>query len=677
MKKDNKYFGIYIYIYAAKKNFSQIKNNMRKTLLLVVGLFAATASWADVVDFITGESTLKVYQIQARRGPNAVGTGFDENSGKGFMLTNADDESDYFAYSNWFKEAEKTSKFYNTTYDAANKNHNFLIVKTDLGAFVYSLGKNAYLATCNNTQNTVSFSTTVAPVSINTYGDNASYKYYITLSNGSQINFNNHNKTTGVTGSGKDKDAGSLFAFVENTSSSITVDEATIGAINEATKVYTKQYFKEELESTKSHIGELGYPTQEAYDTYAAAIESATNLAQVTTARNTFFSTLKYPEDGKVYYIEGVTRGGKKTGYVFDNGTQLGFGNSLPTTMPGTAEFYCHKLGDRKYMFATLSGKYLMYQTDSESGIEETFSANNNTLTLQPMKYDAAPNYYVANDQLVADKETLGLFLIRGKRAKYVNNNNATDQASVRAKDYYLMAGFTRAQFHAGGSTEIYYTSENQTSAFKFVEAPQHNAFTTKPVKLSDSDTESYNLATYSSPFATTLPDGVKAYTVISDKADYKLKKLTLTNQVLPAHTGVILATDEENRYVPVAATEAPTAPEGNLLQATDGAATTVAEGINAYIFTKNSQGVALFGQLSSNTDKRKVDAFKSYLTVAGDAAPSLQLSFGDNVTTGIATAVAEADNAPQVIYDLSGRRVQQIKNAGVYIINGQKRVIK
>lgn len=270
------------------------------------------------------------------------------------------------------------------------------------------------------------------------------------------------------------------------------------------------------------------------------------------------------------------------------------------------------------------------------------------------------------------------MFLIRGKRAKYVNANNSTDQANVRAKDYYLMAGFTRAQFHAGGSTEIYYTTENQTSAFKFVEAPQHNAFTTTPVKLSDSDTESYNLATYSSPFATTLPDGVKAYMVISDKADYKLKKLTLTNQVLPAHTGVILATDEViKECVPVAATEAPTAPEGNLLQATDGAATTVAEGINAYIFTKNSQGVALFGQLSSNTDKRKVDAFKSYLTVAGDAAPSLQLSFGDNVTTGIATAVAEADNAPQVIYDLSGRRVQQIKNAGVYIINGQKRVIK
>lgn len=653
---------------------------MKKTLLLAAGLFAATASWADVVDFVTGESTLKVYQIQARRGPNTAGTSYDDNSGKGFMLTNGNTESDLLAYSNWWKDASSTSTFYNTTYDAANKHHNFLIVKTDLGSFIYSLGKNAYLATCNNAANayTVNFSTTVAPVSINTEGSNANYKYYITLSNGCQVNFNNYNKTTGVSGQGNSKDNGSLFAFVENTSGSITVDEATITAINEATKTYSKQYYKDELESVKSNIGQLGYPTQEAYDTYAAAIESATSLAQVTTARRTFFGTVKYPEDGKAYYIEGVSRGGTKTGYVYDNGAKLAFGTSLPTTMPGTAEFYCHKLGDRKYMFSTLSGKYLMFQTDDESGLESAYNENNNTLTLQPMQYGTANSYNVTNDQLLGDKETMGLFLIRGKRAKYVNTTNATDQANVRAKDYYLMAGFHSGGFHVSSNTSVYYTANAQTSAFKLVEAPQHNAFTTTSVKLNESDTENFNLATYSSPFATTLPEGVKAYTVTSDGSDYKLKRLELTDQVLPAHTGVILAADEAKQYVPVAATTAPTAPDGNLLQATDGAATAVASDVNAYIFTKTSNGIALFGKLSDDTIKRTISAFKSYLTVSNNAAPRLQLSFDDKEATGIdATQIIDTNNAPQVIYDLSGRRVQSIKNAGVYIINGQKRVIK
>lgn len=643
---------------------------MKKTLLLAAGLFAATASWADVVDFVTGESTLKVYKIQARRGPNTAGTSYDDNSGKGFMLTNSNDESDLKAYSNWWA----ASTFFNTTYDATNAHHNFLIVKGELGTFIYSLGKNAYLATCNNAASayTVSFSTTATPVTIGTYGSNETYKYYITLSNGSQVNFNNYNTTTGVTGMGNSKDNGSLFGFVEN--SSYTVDDATIEAIKEATKVYTKQYYKDELESLKSYIGQVGYPTQEAYDAYATAIDNATTLAQVNSAQATFFGTIKYPEDGKAYYIEGVNRGGTKTGYVYFDGTQLKFGTSLPTTMPDEAIYYCHKLDERKYMFTTKDGKYLMYATDADnerSGMEDAYDETKNTLTLQPMQYNNANSYTVNNDVLTGNRNTMGLFLIRGKRA-YCSTT------AERTKDYYLMAGFHTGKYHASLTTSVFYTTTAQTSAFKLVEAPQHNAFTTTSVKLNESDTENFNLATYSSPFATTLPEGVKAYTVTSDGSDYKLKRLELTDQVLPAHTGVILAADEAKQYVPVAATTAPTAPEGNLLQATDGAATAVASDVNAYIFTKTSNGIALFGKLSDDTSKRTISAFKSYLTVSNNAAPRLQLSFDDKEATGIdAAQIIDTNNAPQVIYDLSGRRVQSINNAGVYIINGQKRVIK
>lgn len=639
---------------------------MKKTLLFTLGLLAAsTTAWADVVDFLSPTSGIKAYKIQARRGPNAAGTGYDDNSGKGFMLTNKDSESDLKAYANWYHG--KT--FYNETYSATNLHHNFLLIKADYGTFIYSLGKNAYLATGDNSS--VSFATTPTTATINTSGNDATYKYYITTSNNRQVNFNDWGGDTGVSGTGTAKDAGSLFTFVENTQ--YTVDEATITTIKKAIETYTKEYYLSEVESIKSHLDEVGYPTQADYDALETALKTATTKDAAATALQNFYNSVKYPEDGKAYYIEGVSRGGTRTGYVYFNGTQLKFATELATPMPDEAIYYCHKLGDRKYMFTTKDGKYLMYATDSDGeskGMEDAYDANKNTLTLQPMSYNASNSYTCNNDVLTVNKNTVGLFLIRGKRAYNTNWANY---------DFYLMAGFHSGNFHASGNASVYYTTNEQTSAFKFVEAPQNNAITTTAVKLSDAaDAETYNLATYSSPFATTLPNDMKAYTVKNENGTYYLSRLNLTDQVLPANTGVILAANKATTtpFTPVPATTAPEAPTDNQLQATNGAAVTIDAATNAYIFTAKDN-VAFFGLLSSNTNKRRIKAFKAYLTVGSNAAPRLSLNFGDdNVTTGINT-ITNGEQKADIIYDLSGRRVMNVQRAGVYIVNGQKRLIK
>lgn len=640
---------------------------MKKTLLFTLGLLAAsTTAWADAVDFLS-PSGFKAYKIQARRGPNAAGTGYDDNSGKGFMLTNENNESDLKAYANWYHG--KT--FYNVTYNATNLHHNFLLIKADYGTFIYSLGKNAYLATGDDSS--VSFATTPTTATINTSGNDATYKYYITTSNNRQVNFNTYGGDTGVSGQGTAKDAGSLFTFVENTQ--YTVDEATITTIKEAIKTYTKEYYLSDVEGIKSHLGEVGYPTQADYDALETALKTATTKDAAATALQNFYNSVKYPEDGKAYYIEGVSRGGTRTGYVYFNGTQLKFATELATPMPDEAIYYCHKLGDRKYMFTTKDGKYLMYATDSNGeskGMEDAYDANKNTLTLQPMSYNATSNSYNCdNDVLTVNKNTVGLFLIRGKRAYNARWANY---------DFYLMAGFHSGDFHASGNTSVYYTTNAQTSAFKFVEVPQpqNNAIKTTAVKLSDAaDAETYNLATYSSPFATTLPSDMKAYTVKNENGNYYLSRLNLTDQVLPANTGVILAANEANTFIPVPATTAPEAPTDNQLQATSGAAVTVDPATNAYIFTAKDN-VAFFGLLSSETSKRRINAFKAYLTVGDNvAAPRLSLNFGDdNVTTGINT-ITNGEQKADIIYDLSGRRVMNVQRAGVYIVNGQKRLIK
>lgn len=639
---------------------------MKKTLLFTLGLLAAsTTAWADAVDFLS-PSGFKAYKIQARRGPNAAGTGYDDNSGKGFMLTNENNESDLKAYANWYRG--KT--FYNVTYNATNLHHNFLLIKADYGTFIYSLGKNAYLATGDDSS--VSFATTPTTATINTSGNDATYKYYITTSNNRQVNFNDYGRETGVSGYGTSKDAGSLFTFVENTE--YTVDEATITTIKKAIETYTKEYYLNDVEGIKSHLGEVGYPTQADYDALKTALNTATTKDAATTAWQNFYNSVKYPEDGKAYYIEGVNRGGTRTGYVYYNGTQLKFATELATPMPDEAIYYCHKLGDRKYMFTTKDGKYLMYATDSNGerkGMEDAYDANKNTLTLQPMSYNASSPYTCNNDVLTVNKNTVGLFLIRGKRAY---------NAQWANYDFYLMAGFHSGDFHASGNTSVYYTTNAQTSAFKFVEVPQpqNNTITTRAVRLSDAaDAETYNLATYSSPFATTLPNDMKAYTVKNENGNYYLSRLNLTDQVLPANTGVILAANEANTFTPVPATTAPEAPTDNQLQATSGAAVTVDAATNAYIFPKNKDNVAFFGLLSSDTSKRKIEAFKAYLTVGSNAAPRLSLNFGDdNVTTGINT-ITNGEQKADIIYDLSGRRVMNIQRAGIYIVNGQKRLIK
>lgn len=638
---------------------------MKKTLLFTLGLLAAsTTAWADVVDFLS-TSGFKVYKIQARRGPNAAGTAYGDNSGKGFMLTNKNSESDLKAYANWYQG----TTFFNETYSATNLHHNFLLIKADYGTFIYSLGKNAYLATGDDSS--VSFATTPTTATINTSGNDATYKYYITTSNNRQVNFNTWGGDTGVSGNGTDKDAGSLFTFVENTE--YTVDEATITTIKKAIETYTKEYYLSDVEGIKSHLGEVGYPTQAAYDALDKALNTATTKDAAATALQNFYNSVKYPEDGKAYYIEGVSRGGTRTGYVYFNGTQLKFATELATPMPDEAIYYCHKLGDRKYMFTTKDGKYLMYATDSNGeskGMEDAYDANKNTLTLQPMSYNASNSYTCNNDLLTVNKNTVGLFLIRGKRAYNTAWANY---------DFYLMAGFHSGNFHASSNNTVYYTTNEQTSAFKFVEAPQNNAITTTAVKLSDAaDAETYNLATYSSPFATTLPSDMKAYTVKNENGNYYLSRLNLTDQVLPANTGVILASNEATTtpFTPVPATTAPEAPTDNQLQATSGAAVTVDPATNAYIFTAKDN-VAFFGLLSNNPNMRSIKAFKAYLTVGSSAAPRLSLNFGDdNVTTGINT-ITNGEQKADIIYDLSGRRVMNVQRAGIYIVNGQKRLIK
>lgn len=64
-------------------------------------------------------------------------------------------------------------------------------------------------------------------------------------------------------------------------------------------------------------------------------------------------------------------------------------------------------------------------------------------------------------------------------------------------------------------------------------------------------------------------------------------------------------------------------------------------------------------------------NGFKAYLPAGDNNARSLVFNFGENTETAIESVEGENENAKAVVYDLAGRRVQNVQK-GVFIVNGK-----
>ena len=620
-----------------------------------MGLFALCGSISadEVVDYLTGSSSdIKAYKIEVRRGPS--GTSFSDNSSTpGFMLCNPNDANDDKAYSTWYQNC----KYYNREYEATDPYQNFLVLKYGDLVYVVNMGNKKFLATANGTS--VSFSEEANSVSIATHGNDANYKYYITTQGGQQINFNLYNETTGVTGQGTNKDAGSLISL--STTGTCFLTDAELSAVKEKIINWKVPYNTELGSISLDKWGTLGYPTEDAYNTYKGVLntESSTR-SQVNAAKTTFLQSIVYPQDGQAYYIKGINKNAN-AGYVYStDDNKLGFKGSIPTEMPSTAIFYCHKVGERKYVFTNNNGRYMRYRTDNSSdGFTDGYDEALNVWTLQPMRSGSSPDYSINRDILTADFSTLGLFLMRAKRTDSGVND-----------DYYLMAGFSGNQFHASGATSVYYTPNNQTSAFRLEAAPQKNKIKTTALTVG---TVSANVATYSSPFPVKLPKGVDAYIAKQEgENNVVLQKIT---GALPANTGVILSSETAKKdCIPTVRTTEPLATVNaadNKLVATTGNA--VPADVTAYVLSQNN-GTAVFKKLSSSD--RTIKQYKAYLKLDGaQSAQLMNFAFAGSDLTGIQN-VTETSAKSNTAYDLAGRKVGKLQK-GIYIVNGKKVIVK
>ena len=169
------------------------------------------------------------------------------------------------------------------------------------------------------------------------------------------------------------------------------------------------------------------------------------------------------------------------------------------------------------------------------------------------------------------------------------------------------------------------------------------------------------------------IPDGVEAYVATEFDAEGNLE-LTQVTDIIPANEAVIVKAPAESYTFKYSATESEV--ETNLLKGTTVNAN-IAEA--AYVLG-NANGIGMYKALMNQNDGAAWlnNAFKAYLpasVVPTTAQGAASYGFSFPGTTEIEDVVVE--NEVKVIYDLTGRRVEAITTAGIYIVNGKKTLVK
>ena len=199
---------------------------------------------------------------------------------------------------------------------------------------------------------------------------------------------------------------------------------------------------------------------------------------------------------------------------------------------------------------------------------------------------------------------------------------------------------------------------------------------------------KSYTLAVGESEYATlfldfnaTIPENVDAYIVTEVNKDYVT--LIEVTGVLPANTGIIVNASADN-YDFVASTETLANVTGNLLEGSvsdeyiqgEAYVLGIPEGETEVALCKAKLNLDATGNNAGEKGTHFLNnANRAYLPVASNAAMSASLRFDFGGTTGVEKV--EIRNEKEEIYDLTGRRVNEITKAGVYVVNGKKVLVK
>lgn len=443
-------------------------------------------------------------------------------------------------------------------------------------------------------------------------------------------------------------------------------------AFDASAKTLTVNYTLDESLITKAEnvLGKtgIGYPTATSTVrtnlstalTNAKTSKTLANYSALSSAYTAYLasSDIQMPEDGKAYTFTAVFYDGAKR---YMNYAESGY-SLVPTSdetnanYPETAKLICRKVGENKFTFVNNDGKHFVWKggmdgANSNKGYVDTYNAEYAVTVAKIVK-----GGYVVD---IENEGLLGYVGVMGYRKPSGKNPE---------QDYFIFTvnGSTYSYNQANAPFYKISGGDKHSSLIKIEETTYPNTITFNTV----SDVEGVsNLATFSAPFATVVPEGVTAYYVSTADNTKATMKAIEAGKAIPANAGVILTstTGTEATMIP-ATTETAAELTGNKLGNSAGAAKTIAEGDNAYILANGANGTAFYKGTIGSTLK----ANKAYLTLNEAGAPeAISMNFGGNVT-GINQIVnAEQNNAP--VYDLTGRRVVRTVKGGLYIKGGNK----
>lgn len=527
--------------------------------------------------------------------------------------------------------------------------------------YLYNLSKQRFVRTGAD------FSEHPAPITWFSGTSSAAYPWFVWLGNDQRININAGNGLIMCTASYAKEDAGNQFRiqYVK------TDAEATAAAL-EAIALMEEAIYNAQTLLDESPIS-VGYPTEAQRTTLQSAIDACESAGAINSARESFLSTadIVMPESGKAYVFTNVhAAGGKKyLNYAEGGLTMMARGDGAANNLPESAKWYCRKMESGQYVFVNSAGKYLVFKgsnagTNGNKGYFNTYDADYSPLTFQKMMTNGGNTMGVVSDYF-------GMVAFGGKRTTLSNN-----------KDYSYFVITSGGEFQQDGGWFPRYDN-NYSTAFIVEEVTNYPLANTKLTAIDSDDTllkgmtPGQTIGTFSAPYATVIPEGVKAYYAKEAEQEGSLYLKPVESGVLPAQEGVILVGElGEGGQAVTLASMLPVAGEQVVEisnnEFANSAMGDVVIGDYDYILANGTEGIGIY-KAKAGTKLKQGKAYLSF--VSATAARSFVMNFG-SVATDVETTLTESA-LENTIYDLSGRRVNEVTKGGIYIVNGKKVFIK
>lgn len=475
----------------------------------------------------------------------------------------------------------------------------------------------------------------------------------------------------------------------------ITVAEATGGAYALYDKAESVNLGIAGANEVLSKTGP-GYPKATAVaratlQTAIATAQSSTSddtdatintLAAAVTAYKATTADIQLPEDGKAYIFGNVTKAGAKR-YLKYEGEETGMTYSAATAAEATV-FVCRDLGEGKFIFVCNDGKYLIWRGSKAGGnsikgycdyFDQPFSTTHQETTTDPDSGESTSTdvtetakdwpiitlaKMTAGGQVSGTQEALfGYLTFRGRRQAYEGNANEFAYTVVTTAGDFDQAS-------------VPFFNDNYTSATLIEETAYPNSLSLTAVSESDTYIRGLeagtSICTFSAPFPTVIPANAQAFYATSTENGATMKAITAA--AIPANQGVVMvgqAGFTAGVMVPVT-TEEVADLSGNVFAHTAGAPHVLVDG--DFILANSTDGLAFYKGRPGTT----LGMNRAYIpaAVSGETGRAFTLNFGE--ATGIGTAVSADDAAADApVFDLTGRRVNTLRQGSLYIKGGQK----